>query len=352
MENISINLGTITPQKIFKFILFTSLGILTIIILPYLKSIIMMLIVSLLLSYILEPFVNTIEGKGFSRIIAILIVFLVVALIFAFAFKFIIPAVINEAKSISEAIKTQEPQKYIKKIEIYFMKRYPAIDISQITGRFNQILSKVLQGSVSFIFNIFSLLTSLVIVPFITFFLIKDERKIKKGLISLVPNRYFEMSLILIYKIEQQLSRYIRGQLLDAMIVGLLSILGLYILKIKYFVFIGLIAGLANLIPYVGPIAGAVPAIIVSLINNPGNLLMIVWISLMFLIVQMIDNSLVSPMVVSKSVNLHPLVVIIAIIIGGNLMGAIGMLFAVPFTAILKVTIQEIMWGLKNYHFV
>ncbi|HHM24365.1 MAG TPA: AI-2E family transporter, partial [Bacteroidetes bacterium] len=129
---------------------------------------------------------------------------------------------------------------------------------------------------------------------------------------------------------------------------GVLSIIALYLLDIPYYILIGSIAGLANLIPYFGPIVGAVPAIIASLMHNP-SLTPILWIAVAFAVVQLIDNVLISPLVVAKSVNIHPLVVIVVIFIGEQLLGLMGMLLAVPITAILKVMIQETIWSFKHY---
>jgi len=143
---------------------------------------------------------------------------------------------------------------------------------------------------------------------------------------------------------------------MDALIVGILSTVGLFIINlvfdgpIPYFFFIGMLAGVANLIPYLGPIVGAVPALTLAILNNPPNLgIVLLWIVIVFVIVQVIDNAIVSPLVVSKSVNMHPVIVVTVVIIGGNIAGAMGMLFAVPFTGIIKVTSSQIIWGLKNY---
>jgi len=193
-------------------------------------------------------------------------------------------------------------------------------------------------------------------VPVITFFLIKDSRRFKRAIISQVPNKYFELSLNILHKVENQVGKYIQGQTIDALIVGILSTIGLFLINvafewpIQYFFFIGMLAGLANLIPYVGPVVGAIPALTIAILNNPPNLgIVLIWIVVMFILVQAIDNALVSPLVVSKSVNMHPLTVIVVVIIGGKIAGAIGMLFAVPLTGIIKVTLQQVTWGLKKY---
>ncbi len=167
----------------------------------------------------------------------------------------------------------------------------------------------------------------------------------KKTVVSWVPNRYFEMTLIILHKTGTQLGRYIRGQLLVASIVGSLSIFALYLLEIKYAFFIGAMAGLANMIPYFGPIVGAVPAIIMALIHNDGSLEIVAVVAVAFATIQLFENIFVSPFIVSKSVELHPLTVIIVILIGGQLVGIFGMLLAVPTASIIKVTRYK---SLKN----
>ncbi len=243
------------------------------------------------------------------------------------------------------------------KIEAFFEKNFNNAELARnVTARLNEIGVNLLNSLGEFFKNVGAFLASMVIVPVITFFLIKDSRRFKRAVISKVPNRYFELSLNILHKVENQVGKYIQGQAIDALIVGLLSTLGLFLINLRfdnpvpYFVFIGMLAGLANMIPYVGPVVGAVPALATAILNNPENLgLVLLWIVIMFVLVQAIDNAFVSPLVVSKSVNMHPLVVIVVVIIGGNIAGAIGMLFAVPLTGIVKVTLSQVIWGLKNY---
>ena len=184
-----------------------------------------------------------------------------------------------------------------------------------------------------------------------------------------MPNKYLEIGLRMIYNIEQQISSYLRGQILAASSVAILSIIGLFILNqiganITLIVFIGIIAGLANLIPMVGPFIGMIPAILIALMNNIGNDLafhhqifnavpspfFILDIVLMFIIVQQIDNNFITPLLVGESVGLHPMAVMLVLLIGGTLIGPLGMLFAIPAAGVLKVIITEIIFLSKNSH--
>ena len=144
---------------------------------------------------------------------------------------------------------------------------------------------------------------------------------------------------------ELQLGNYLRGQFLDAVVVGILSTIALRILGIEYYFVFGAFAGLANLVPYLGPVAGASLTIIVSLFKT-GDLAMAAYIALAFTLVKLIDDSLIQPIIVAKSVDMHPLLVLLAVIIGGRFFGILGMLLSVPVVGFLKVAIQE---GMANY---
>jgi putative permease len=245
----------------------------------------------------------------------------------------------------------------VEKLQKILVEKFSFLNPEQLdlVGKLRIFLKEMTGAIFDILLNAVSLVTTVIIVPFVTFFLLKEGREIKRAIIEKVPNRYFEMSLNLIHKIDQQISGYLRGIMLDAITVGILSIIGLYILNVtglasvKYFIVIGALAGFANMVPYLGPIAGMIPAAALSIIDT-GSFMSVVWIIVLFLVIQLIDEAVVYPTVVSSGVNLHPLTVIIALIVGGSLFGFIGLLVAVPVTGILKVTFTEIYIAIKKYH--
>lgn len=324
---------------------------------PYFKDVLVMFIIAWLFSVLLSPLVDYLESQGLKRGWAILIVMILILTTLGFSFSLIIPGIIHTVESLTSKLQSDVIAEFNVKAEAFFEKNFSNAELARnVTAKFNEIGIRLLESLGEFFKNVGSILASMIIIPFITFFLIKDSRRFKRSVISKVPNKYFELSLNILHKVENQVGKYIQGQAIDALIVGILSTIGLFIINlvfhgpIPYFIFIGMLAGLANLIPYVGPVVGAIPALALAILNNPPHLgLVLIWIIVMFAIVQAIDNSLISPMVVSKSVNMHPLTVVAVVIIGGRLAGAIGMLFAVPFTGIIKVTVSQIIWGLKNY---
>ena len=226
---------------------------------------------------------------------------------------------------------------------------------------FQNVLS-LLGSAGSFFFVAFMILI-------FTIILLIEYHDFKRSLVRFIPNKYLEVGLRMIYNIEQQISKYLRGQILAASSVAILSIIGLFILNyfganITLIVFIGIIAGLANLIPMVGPFIGMIPAVLIALMNNVGNDIAlnhqmfsvipspfyVLDIILMFIVVQQIDNNFITPLVVGESVGLHPMAVMLVLLIGGTLIGPLGMLFAIPVAGVLKVVLSEIIFVTKNSH--
>ena len=156
------------------------------------------------------------------------------------------------------------------------------------------------------------------------------------------------MVLNIIHKIDQQLGGYLRGLLIDASVIAVLASIALWIIGSPSFVVVGIFAGLANMIPYVGPLAGALAAIIVNFVAT-GTFDQALPIVIAFAIVQIVDNAIVQPLVISKNVAIHPVTIILAILIGGQFFGLIGMFIAVPVASILKVTSVELYRGIQKY---
>ncbi len=357
MDNYSYQLYSNILKLFWRIFLILLTIVAVVIVFPYVKSILLMFIISWLLATLLAPLIDFFERHGIARGFGMLIVMLLVLTMIAIFFSIVIPALIKAVESISSKLQSDMITDLNQRVALFFEEKFNNAELANnITTKLNEIFIKLLSGVAAFFKNVTSFLASIVIVPFITFFLIKDNRVFKKLFISKIPNKYFELVLNILDKVGSQVSNYIQGQAMDALLVGILSVSGLFVVNlvfdnpVPYFVFIGMLAGLANLIPYLGPVVGAVPALILAIISAPPNLFIIlIWIVVVFALVQILDNSLISPMVVSKSVDMHPLLVVVVVIIGGNIGGAMGMLFAVPATSIIKVTLSEVIWGLTHY---
>ncbi len=329
-------------------------GVLLIVVLSILAQIsdlVQLLIISALLAYVLDPVVSRMEGRGMSRTVATVLLFMVSGFMASVFAVFSMPVISSEFVDMREGFDPEKTRLLLAKIDTFIRNELSFLGLQDLslTGSMAQTFIDYGKALFQNLRSVVSVFSSLIITPFVVFFLLKDGRQIKKGLISLVPNRYFEFFLNLIYKMDQQLGNYLRGQFLDAFIIGVLSTIALLLLDVKYALLIGTFAGFANLIPYIGPLCGAAVAVLVSLLET-GDLLQVVYIALAFGIVQLIDNVFVQPNVVAKTVNLSPLVVLFVVIIGGRFFGVLGMLLSVPVTGILKVLFQEWQQTSQQYH--
>jgi putative permease len=166
----------------------------------------------------------------------------------------------------------------------------------------------------------------------------------------MVPNRFFEATLILIDGLDKQLGDYLRSRLLETAALSLLFSIGYWILGLRFVVLLGIVAGLANLIPYIGPFIGAIPALIVVFL---GSRFGIGWSLLAVLALtlggQLTDNAIIFPLVVGKSVELGPVTTVVVVLLGEQLLGLVGLLIAVPIAAMIKLICQEVYTEFKGY---
>jgi len=362
-------------QKIYRILLLVIISFIGWFTLPFFSPLILILILSFLLTSIFLPSVDYIEGYVKSRAVGIVAVLgLSITVGFLFIGSFFtslgmqIKTFSNKIQKDNFTIAVENLSTKIKSLlPEFFNNLIPESDKVILIAKnfmvniFQNVLT-LLGSAGNFVFIVFMVLVFTVI-------LLIEYHDFKRSLVRFIPNKYLEIGLRTIFNIEQQISRYLRGQILAASSVAILSIIGLFILNkvganITLVIFIGIIAGLANLIPMVGPFIGMVPAILIAIMNNVGNEtafshyvfniipspFYIFDIILMFILVQQIDNNFITPLVIGESVGLHPMVVMIVLIIGGTLIGPLGMLFAIPAAGVLKVLLREIIFISKNSH--
>ncbi len=183
------------------------------------------------------------------------------------------------------------------------------------------------------------------VVPFITFYFMKDGRRMVQAFIRIYPESYQAQMTDVFREIQQVLSRYIRGQLLMSCIIAVLTFLGMWIMGVPYPMVIGLLAAVTEWIPIVGPIVGAVPAI---LLGATVDLSLSLKVLIFYIVIQQIDSHLIMPQVMGAVISLHPVVIVIALLIGGTLFGVAGMILTVPVTAVLQIVCKHI-WFYNTY---
>lgn len=295
-------------------------------------------------TYLITPFVRYLERTGMSRNSAILIPYISLFALTSILIFITVPLIVEQIRELR-----LELPKYIEGITFLITKWETQVkgfipyifkyDISASIVRITETgLTAFLQNAPKYAQQF---LTVCLLSPIFCYFLLKDGRSISRGILSLFPNNVFEMALSLSHKINVQLGDFIRARLIEAFIVGIVVWIGLTILQFPYALFLSIFATVMNLIPYVGPFIGAVPAFVIAIINQEPSLNVLL-MSMVYFIAQLIDIVFIIPLVVARTVNLHPVTVIVVFIIGANVMGVLGMIISVPVASVLKLIFYTI----------
>lgn len=213
---------------------------------------------------------------------------------------------------------------------------------ANIVSQFAQFLQK---KSETFVMKIPTLLSSLmewiILLPLFLYFFFSESEDLKNKLLFYIPNAVFEKSYVLFNQFNKKFSAYILAKFIEATLVGTLIAIGLAVAGIPYWPLLALFAGLTNILPYIGPILGFIPAVLVTfLVQEASDKLFV--LSMVYLVANAIDILIVFPLLVSKIVNLHPILVIVSVIVGSQLGGVVGMIVCIPVTAFIKLLVIEI----------
>ncbi len=307
------------------------------------------LILAFVTTYLLGPWVNAFERGGLPRGLATTLVFLFISILLFLAGLTLFPMLLDQMSG----LKTELPKYWegLNRLTVTIEDRLHVLPIAPIdmSGRLQRFLSQWTEGFFSTLPNMLSrLMTVLFLVPLLSFFMIKDGRSLTRGMMVLVPNGVFELCLTLYHQINGQLGQFVRARLLEALIVGLVCWIGLLVIQFPYAFLFGFLAGIANLIPYIGPILGAVPPLALAAIHGLSSLEIFV-VAMIYLVAQLVDILFIIPFVVARIVNLHPLVVILSILVGAQTMGILGMLISIPMASVLKVTSSAVYQYLVDH---
>lgn len=311
------------------------------------------LFISMGLSYLLFPLIKKLEKKGIKREYAVVCVFLIIALILALVTALVVPSLVRDTQDFVKEL-PRNSSKAIEKVEKFAIQMgYPVNlskdsvgnfikeQVSSLSGSVAKNITETLKSSFAGITKWLVAILNFFLIPLFFFYVINDYEKIINEMKSFIPKPFLFKFNDYIKLSDNVLSGYIRGQLLVAFVLGVLYAAGLSLVGLKFGALIGLMSGFLNIIPYVGFVLGFSVAILIALSNYTGvNLL--IGVSAVFIVIQAIEGSYITPKLVGDKVGLSALTTMLALIIGGNLLGLTGMLLAIPTAAILKSILKEV----------
>ena len=305
------------------------------------REAIVLIFIALVMGSALDPFVDWMQKHKIPRGVGLIFLYIILFAILSSSVILIIPPITTELKLIANDF----PHYYSKVVEgfNYLTTNRSQIDVAdQMQGSIGALtsnLSQTASGIFSTVIDIFGGLFSFVLVLVITFYFTVEEDAIKRFVKSVSPvdNQPYLMNLI--NRIQTRLGYWLRGQLILCLVIFSLTFIGLTSLGVDYALVLAMIAGLTEVIPYLGPIIGATPAVFLALAQSPLKALIVV---LMFVIIQQIEAHIIVPKVMSKSVGINPLIVIIVMLVGGKLGGIPGIILAVPVASGLSVFLEDV----------
>ncbi len=217
--------------------------------------------------------------------------------------------------------------------------------ISRIIQDVGEYTLKIAQFSLSAIFSFASTVIELIVVPFITFYMMKKGNAFIQGFIGIFPDRFHAHLAKLFEETHFVLNAYIRGQLLLSVIMGFVVFLGMWSMNIPYPLVIGLLAGVVEMIPLVGPIIGAVPPVLLGLMQGSAVMMKVI---VFYIVVQQLDGHFFMPKLMGSIIDVHPVAIIAGVLIGGQLYGVLGMMISVPLVAVLQILLRH-LWFYNRY---
>jgi predicted PurR-regulated permease PerM len=326
------------------------LGYLMLRLMVYVNPIVPPLLIAVAVVYLLNPLVSALERRGVPRVAGAGIVYVLFLCIVALLISLLVPLV---ARQVTEVVThfpdyLTDAQAYVRRVAARFGQEPNfRLDAEQVrewlsAGENRQTVTRYLTGLRSVTTSVISGLIIFVIGPVMAFYLLVDLPRLERGAMALIPPGRRDEIRGLMDRIGQAVGGFFRGQLLVALFVGVASSIGLWLIGLPFWLLVGMVAGVFNLVPLVGPFIGGGLAVIIALLS--GEPLKAVWAALVLLIVQQIDNHLISPNVMSRTVQVHPVVVMLALLVGASFAGLFGMLIIVPLVAVAKIVFL-FMWS-------
>ncbi|WP_341482347.1 AI-2E family transporter [Bacillus kexueae] len=314
-----------------------------------LKAIFIPFFISLFITYLLHPTVEKLHKKGVPRPFSIIIIYLLFFGGLIFALYKGTPVLIEQMKDLSNNIPnvTASYQQWMDNLHDQTSKL--PLDVHE---RFEKMVQNVenqigntLERLVTSFRALFDYVLIFAVIPFLVFYLLKDYDLMKRVVWYLTPKRWRKDGKTLLHEIDASLGNYIRGQLLVCLTIAILATISFWLFDIKYALILGIIVGATNVIPYFGPVIGAIPAAILAAADSVDKVIVVV---IIVFVLQFIEGNLLSPLIVGKSLHMHPVLIILALLAGGEIGGIIGLILAVPIVSILKVVAVHTVTHLRT----
>ncbi len=335
----------IETGSIFKIIFI----ILALVFLYLVREVIIILFFAIIIASAIGPFANWLESKKFPRLLGVLLLYLSFFGLIVFLLSLIVPFVAIELGQLTQALPqfVSSLSGALEKAQQTTSSKYFDFfgEIQNLLDSFSQFLFAYSQSAISLIINIFGGALSFVAIIIISFYLSVMRRGVIGFISSIMPEKYESYVISLWKRAEFKVGRWLQGQFLLALSVGLMVYVGLSLLNVKYALLLGILAMVLEIVPMVGPVLSAIPGLILAFTQSPT---LGVWVLVFYIAVQQIENNIFVPLILGKTLGLNPVTVIIALLVGGKIAGILGMLLAVPVAVIIVEILDDLARQKEN----
>lgn len=297
---------------------------------------------AILFYYLFEPIVTYIEKRKVSRKMAVWLVFIGIFILITLAINFIIPGISDQFEELWDdfpriwANVSHQVEQLL--YDEWLTEFYHTVQETELLTRISDQLTNVFSvtiGSIGSVIGIFTRISVTVLtVPFILYYLLVDGERLKESILKYTPSKARPTMKKFIYQASEKVGSYVRGELLVALSVTIIFYIGYQIIGLEYALILSISAGFLNLIPYLGSVLSALPAMIIGAFVSPFKLAQVI---LVLIIEQFIEGRFVSPQILGNSLDIHPILILFILLVSGSLFGFVGLVFGVPGFAVLRV---------------
>lgn len=302
--------------------------------------------------YLLRPILRLLEKIHISRVWGILIIYLGAAGLLTLLVFLVFPFLKVQFNNLMEEIPTYFTQLAFSTDEFLrnsiFSSLYNSLDIrpeevldsmpSDIGTQIADAAGGIASGVTSFVGALTGFVIAIVTVPFILFYLLKEGEKLPSVMLKMLPPRMRTGARDIFVQVDHQISSYIQGQILVAICIGIMVSIGFFIIGMKYALLLGVLAMFTSVVPYLGPIIAITPAVIIAIVTSP---FMLIKLAVVWTVVQLVEGKFISPQIMGKSLQIHPITIIFVLLTAGSLFGVVGVILGIPGYAILKVIVKH-----------
>jgi len=329
--------------------------VITVLIIYASRELVLLLFFSASLAYLLNPLVKMAESVVIRRDVAVTGIFIALIVGLLATAYLLVPRLRTEVNTLTGNWPsfTQRLDDAVDALQAEIVADYPTARhlFPEREARYDK-LNAFIEHQTANLPNLVSHLATIVLagvlIPFFTYFLLRDSHRMIQFLMDRLPPAQIETSVAVWCGIDRIIGRYLRGLAIDGMVIGVAATLGLWVLGVNYPLLLGAFSGLANVVPYLGPILGGAAAMLTALIQFK-SLAPLGKVLTLYVSIKLLDDVLIQPMTIGHSVHLHPMLLIASVIVGGHAFGLIGMVVAVPAVTVLQET-TKLMLERRRYH--